>query len=224
MVKGICALERSMGVQQGETAMNKRLSFVASVFLASFALGIAGTGIAYAHDGDGEFRWLAATGMTEIGPLCALGTPCPDVGMEASNGDTIEIMGEGTLEIYDGDGDVSGGGSYTHKNASGMVLDVGSFTAIKLKSFESFGGSSATPPTWRLGRAQIRIRMVSEFDGATAKALLMVGCILPSPIERIPPNLIEGIRLRVKNGLNFHKAPLVDPDRATLFIELDHDD
>jgi hypothetical protein len=49
----------------------------------------------------------------------------------------------------------------------------------------------------------------------------MVGCILPSPIERFPPNLVEGIRLRVKNGLNFHKAPLVDPDRATLFIHVD---
>ena len=106
----------------------------------------------------------------------------------ASNGDTIEIVGEGTLEVDDGDPeDVSGGGSYTHRNASGVVLDVGSITAKKLKSFESFGGSFATPSTWRLGRAQIRIRMVSEFDGATAKALLTVGCILPSPIERIPP-------------------------------------
>ena len=45
--------------------MNKRLSIMASVFLASFALAIAGAGIAYADDdGDsGEFRWLAATGF-----------------------------------------------------------------------------------------------------------------------------------------------------------------
>ncbi len=58
--------------------MNKRLSFVASVFLASFALGIAGAGIAYANsdDGDdGEFRWLAAAGLVEFGQLCELTPP-----------------------------------------------------------------------------------------------------------------------------------------------------
>ena len=56
--------------------MNKRLSFVASVFLASFALGIAGAGIAYAHDGDdGEFRWLAGAGLVVFGQLCAIGGP-----------------------------------------------------------------------------------------------------------------------------------------------------
>ncbi len=206
--------------------MNKRLSFVASVFLASFALGIAGAGIAYANsdDGDdGEFRWLAAAGMTEFGPLCELGTPCPGAAMDASNGDTIEIMGEGKLSIYDGDGDVSGTGSYTHRNASGMVLDNGTFTAIRLKRFKSFGGSFMTPPTWRLGRAEIRILMVSDIDGATAKGLLTVGCILPSPMEKFPGNLIEGIRLKVEKGPNFKKAPLVDPDRATLFIQLDDD-
>ena len=60
--------------------MNKRLSFMASVFLASFALGIAGAGTAYADDDDVEYRWLAAAGLVDLGPgqLCDLATPCPD--------------------------------------------------------------------------------------------------------------------------------------------------
>lgn len=205
--------------------MNKRLSLAASVFLASFSLGIVGVGTAYADDDgvSGGFRWMACAGMHELGFLGLSGVGCPDAAM-ASNDDAIEIVGEGTLEIDDGEPeDVSGGGSYRHTDASGMVLDVGTFTAIKLKSFESFGGSASPniPSNWRLGRARIRIRMVSDIDGETAKATLVVGCRLPEPIEGPPPmDLFEGITLKVKNGQNFDISVM----RATLFIQLDDDD
>jgi hypothetical protein len=147
----------------------------------------------------------------------------------ASNGDIMEIVGEGTLEIDDGDPeDVDGGGSYRHTDAIGNVKDVGTFTATKLKSFESFGGSNVTPSTWRLGRALIRIRMVSDIDGKKTRAKLLVGCILPDPIEGPPPSdLIEGIRIKVR-GQNFDLPPPDDGtsapfQRATLFIQVDDD-
>jgi hypothetical protein len=211
--------------------MNKRLSFVASVFLASFALGIAGAGIAYANDddGDGEFRWLAATGLTEFGPLCEIGgPPCPDAAL-ASNGDMIEITGEGTLEIDDGDPeDVSGGGSYRILKppyTPDDVVDVGSWTATKLKSFVPLGpGTEVTlPQEWKQGLAVIRILMVSEFDGVMRKGTLKLGCQLPND----PADVIEGIRLNATRGQNFKLAPPLvagTTSRSTLFIQLDDDD
>lgn len=205
--------------------MNTRSGFARSVILASFLLGIVGVGSAYADDdgNSGTFRWMACSGMHQLGFLGFSGVGCPNAAV-ASSGDMIEIVGEGTLEIDDGEPeDVSGGGSYRLTDASGDVLDVGTFRATKLKSFESFGGSASDtiPSNWRLGRAQIRIRMVSDMDGKSRKAMLLVGCILPEPIEGSPPSdLIEGITLKVKKGQNFDMSIM----RATLFIQLDNDD
>lgn len=210
----------------GSIAMNIRSSLAGSVIFVSLSLGGLGVGSAYADDdGDsGAFRWMACAGMQELGFLGFSGVGCPDAAV-ASNGDMIEIVGEGTLEIDNGEPeDVSGGGSYRQTNESGNVLDVGTFTATKLKSFESFGGSAspALPSNWRLGRALIRVRMVSDFDGKTRKATLTVGCILPEPIEGPPPaDLFEGVTLDVKNGQSFDMSVM----RATLFIQLgEHDD
>jgi hypothetical protein len=61
----------------------------------------------------------------------------------ASNGDTVIIEGEGTLSINPKS--VTGNGSFEHINAAGTLLASGTWNALGLNSFKSFGNS--TDPT-----------------------------------------------------------------------------
>jgi hypothetical protein len=54
---------------------------------------------------------------------------------------------------------------------------------------------------------------VADEGGMKADATLEVGCVLPEN----PPGTIEGVTLKVEDGLDFNQA--VEP-RATLFINL----
>jgi len=191
-------------------------SFHSASLLVALVLACSVTGAidvrgASAADGPGHttFRYLVGAGFTELGQVCDLGIPCPDEAM-ASNGDTIEISGEGTLRLPLS---VSGGGSFLQKDSAGNVLQVGTWIAKKLLSFESLGPGIGTPSTWEGGRALIRIRLVADEGGKEANAILEVGCELPGN----PPGIIEGVTLKVVEGLDFNQA--VEP-RATLFINL----
>ena len=219
--------------------MNRHLRLMARVVLASLALSIVTAGTASARDRDtDEFRWLASAGMHVGGFLCNGPTPCPDAALESDGGDghLMEIVGEGRLSIRKGKGKrrkISGGGSYRQTDMMGMLagLGVGTWTAEKLKSFESFGPSTVIPESWGFeqGQAIIEIRMVSE-SGKKAKATLTLGCLLPEPFMKAPDFVIEGIRLSVKGkgGRDFDMEPPDAPfpdgtpttDRATLFIRL----
>jgi hypothetical protein len=213
--------------------MKKLLRFFIIPVLATALTATLGLTSASAHSDSGEFRWLASAGMHDLGFLC--GEPqdplCPDAAM-ASNGDVIEIVGEGTLRIKDDKhkkkghghkhkGKVSGSGSYRHTDSAGNVVDVGTWTARKLLDFESFGPSTVLPSHWLQGQALIRIHMVSQFGDMEAIAELELGCRLPAPVTATPAGTIEGIRLKVKGGLNFDMA--LDP-RATLFLQISDDD
>lgn len=225
--------------------MNRRLSVIARMLLAAFAFAVVTAGTASAHDwnngdrGDtGEFRWLASAGMHLGGFLCDGPTPCPDAAL-AEDGNLIEIVGEGTLRIRRGrPKKVHGGGSYRQTDMYGNItgLGVGTWTAKKLKSFESFGPSMILLLSFEQGEALIEIRMVSESGKMRAKATLLLGCLLPEPFTPAPAEVIEGIRLSVKGGQNFDMAPpdlffgsppfppmTATSNRATLFIRLDDD-
>ena len=157
-----------------------------------------------------EYQWIA--GVTIPGfPVCDSTSvpPCPDVA-RASNGDTIEIAGEGTLSVHPKS--VTGSGTFTHHFAGGGSVS-GTWTATQLLSFKSYGSSPETvglPPTWEAGKAIIRVHLVA--DGMEADAILTVGCILPEVM--MPGGVFEGSTLNVQGGLNFNKADF----GATLFI------
>lgn len=208
-------MERISKVHLGLTL--GRRSLIAVLVMALAMVGVMG---ASADDNDTQitYRYLVGSGLTELGPVCnPVGVPCPPAAM-ASNGDTIEISGEGKLSIRQENGkprSVTGGGSFLHKDATGDVLSVGTWTAKKLLSFDPFGPGVGTPPTWEAGRAQIRVRLVDDVGGTEADAVLEVGCHLPE--NPGPPGTIEGVRLNVRGGLDFNQA--IEP-RATLFINL----
>lgn len=198
--------------------MKKLLHFVAIPVLATALTVMLGLTAASAASDSGNFRWLAAAGMHDFRFLCLGATPCPDAAEATSNGDMIEITGEGTLRIHKGKPkQVRGAGSYRHTDSLGDLVDIGTWTARKLLSFEDFGPSSTLPPEWRQGQAFIRIHMVSDSGDMEAIATLELGCRLPDPVTPTPAGTIEGIRLDVEGGLNFNME--FDP-RSTLFLQI----
>lgn len=202
--------------------MKKQLHFVVIPVLATVLTAMLGLTSASAEGDSGKFRWLAATGMTDFGSVCSLGVPCPDAAVASSNFDVIEITGEGTLRIHKGKPkQVRGAGSYRHTTMGGDLVDLGTWTARKLLSFESFGPSNILPANWLQGRALILIHMVSQSGDMEAFATLELGCRLPDPVTPTPMGTIEGIRLDVKGGLNFDIA--TDPS-STLYLQISDDD
>ncbi len=172
------------------------------------------TGVAGAKSETLDYRWLAGAGVVDFpaegGTVCELGVPCPDVAT-ASNGDTIEIAGEGTLSVHPKS--VTGSGGFTHNFAAGGSVS-GTWTATQLLSFKSYGSSPAAvglPPTWEAGKAIIRVQL---FVGGNpvATGTLTVSCILPE--VEVPGGAFEGSTLNLHGGPNFNKAEL----GATLFI------
>ncbi len=205
--------------------MSKRLSFMASVFLASFALGIGGV-----EAGNGTRTFLYLAGDDFMGILCQNGVPCPDAAIASSTGDMIEIAGHGTLTIHPKF--IDGGGAFwaTKLEQGGDEVE-GTWEAIQLLSFKSYGPGDPNPPVnlppnFLAGLAMIRIHLLVEGDWI-ADAILRLGCILPFAKvpgaeggvagEGVRGGALEGVRVAVQDGLNFNME--VDP-RATLFIEL----
>ena len=141
-------------------------------------------------------------------PLCSINPAfCPDVA-SAPNGDTITIAGSGTLSIHPDS--VTGGGTYIHKDASGTVLDQGTWTAQQLLSFVSYGTAPPFPPNFEGGKALVSIHLSPSTGGAGFDGVLRITCLIGSP----PAGAHEGIRLDVQDVINFDK----EVSGETLFI------
>jgi len=144
------------------------------------------------------------------GILCEF-FPCPGFDQAAaSNGDIIELSGQGTLSVHPKS--ASGGGTFAHRNANGDILGMGNWTATDLISFKEFGPSPVRPPEWRAGASNIRIHLVDDLSGAEFDAILKLDCILPE--AKVPPSLQEGLRVNILGSLNFNQLIL----GPTLFI------
>ena len=164
--------------------------------IAVLALALAGLGTASvsADSGAATYVYLIAAG-----PLCDLPvpSPCPAVTM-ASNGDTIEMSGSGTLSIHPKS--VSGGGNFTHNFAGGDSVS-GTWTAKKLLSFNGYGcGGGGLPANFCGGLAVIQVELFVG-DTHVADGTLQVDCL----IGKFPAGAAEGVRLAVQGGPNFNK-------------------
>src|SRR5215472_18473390 len=117
------------------------------------------------------YHYLAGAGL-----LCPAN--CPDVA-SAPNGDTISISGSGTLSIHPAS--VTGGGSFTHKDASGTVLAEGTWTAQQLLSFVSYGTGPPVPPNFEGGKALMLIHLSPSTGGSGFNGVLRITCLIGSP-------------------------------------------
>jgi hypothetical protein len=140
-------------------------------------------------------------------------TACPDIA-RASNGDTVTVRAQGDLNAADGT--ATGSGTFTHRNSTGGLVGSGTFTANRLIDFSFYGCDGAGSPTnFCGGRAALAVHLVGHPAGSTATveadAILEVTCLFGSP----PSGAMEGIRLNVKDLINFNKSIGGD----TLFIK-----
>ena len=153
----------------------------------------------------GTFQFLVGTG-----PLCTIPgvqNPCPDIS-RADNGDTVAVAGQGTLSFQPNS--VTGGGTFVHEAPDGTVKATGTWTAVMLISFKSFGNSAPFPANFVGGKALILVQL-SVGGTVVHTALLTVICEIGSP----PMGVTEGIKLVVQNTpFNFNKQV----SGITLFI------
>lgn len=134
----------------------------------------------------------------------------PDVAM-APNGDTVTVEGTGTFSIHAKS--VSGGGTFTHKDKNGNVLGTGTWSALQLLSFHSYGNGTpqGLPPEFEGGQLIMRVHLSPDADGPGFDAILQVHCELG---DHIPAGVHEGIRLNVPGVANFNQ----EVSGATVYV------
>jgi hypothetical protein len=149
--------------------------------------------------------------LVGVDPLCELAPDaCPDVS-RASSGETVEITGSGSFTVFSKS--VTGSGNFTHKAADGTVVAKGTWEAVQLLSFQSYGSAAAQGLPKNLWGGKVLIR-VQLFVGGNPvfTGILRVTCMLG---DQIPPSAMEGVRLAVQTGPNFNK----EVSGLTVFIK-----
>ena len=167
-----------------------------------------------------NYNFLIGSGL-----LCdADSSACPAVA-GATNRETIEISGAGTLDP--GSKSVTGAGAFIQKTAEGDIVATGVWTASDLVSFQSYGIAPGAMmrehPTLRTSRpfpmgkmpgpaaammagplaagglAVIRILLLPDV-GSPSEAVLQVNCARGNAPEGAQS---DGVRLTITGGLQF---------------------
>jgi hypothetical protein len=170
---------------------------LALVFSVVSAIGAA------ADSGSATYQYLVGTGF-----IAGTNPPIPLVGPDvamASDGSTVTLTGRGTLSIHPKS--VSGTGSFSMRDSAGNVTATGTWSALSLDSFVSYGNGTpqGIPIQNTGGEAVIQVQLST---GPTA--VLTVTCLVGTP----PAGKKEGVRLAVGGGPNFNKQV----SGETLFI------
>ncbi len=75
----------------------------------------------------------------------------------ADNGDTVSIAGQGSVSIHPKS--VTGSGTFVHKAPDGTVKAMGTWTALQLMSFRSWGNSPGLPANFVGGQAIMLVQL-----------------------------------------------------------------
>ena len=142
----------------------------------------------------------------------------PTTAAMADNGDVVVMSGSGSMDVSAKT--ASGGGTFTHMSGSTLVGS-GTWTASRLLSFQFYGcghiGATVLPPNLCGGLAALDVQLVGHPAGRpdvtiAAEGLLRIDCLIGDP----PPSGEEGVRLNVKDVINFDKT--VPESGTTVFI------
>ncbi|MBI4022391.1 MAG: hypothetical protein HY372_03455 [Candidatus Andersenbacteria bacterium] len=138
----------------------------------------------------------------------------PDIS-EARNGDMVEVTGTGTMTIQTGRDEVTGGGTFVHKDADGDIIATGTWTAERLLSFRSYGNGTpqGLPEDFFGGVARLRVHLTPDGDGEGFDATLKIDCTIGS---RIPASAMEGIELNVRGRAPNFRTEI---SGATVFVK-----
>jgi hypothetical protein len=133
------------------------------------------------------------------GPGCADGPFHPNVTATAVGG-KMQLWGCGSFETASKSAD--GGGGYLQTDATGNVSG-GSWIALKLLRFQSYGGSEEFEGlVFQGGVASFLVHLSPSSGGAGSDAVLEVHCTDPGDP---PPGVHEGFRLAVQGGPNYNQ-------------------
>ncbi len=166
--------------------MKTRALMLSLLIVSALAWGL-GVLPASSSSGSATFQYLAGTNF-----LCGLApNACPDIA-SADNGDTIEITGSGTLTIHPKS--VGGGGTFTHKDSNGNVLESGTWTAQELISFVAY---VVLPNNLAGGLAVIRVHLS---DGS--EAILQINCGIGASGSKGE----DFVKLDIQEVINFNKG------------------
>lgn len=164
--------------------------------------------VALASHNDGTYDWHVGDAF-----LTAVDPAFGPVVSKARNGDTIELVGTGTLTI--GSHSATGGGTLVHKDSDGNVIGQGTWTVEKLLSFRSFGNGTpqGLPENFIGGRTRMKVHIAPDGGGEGFDAILTIDCTIG---DKIPRSAKEGIELNI-----FGKAPNFQEEvsGATLFVK-----
>ncbi len=119
----------------------------------------------------------------------------------AENGDvvTVTVTRDGTNTFDVGAKSASGGGTFVHKTAGGTVLGSGTWVATGLLDFQSYGNG----PSAFGGRAALTVSLTPSANPSVHRpGILEIECLFGEP----PAGAFEGIRLNVKDVINFNKT------------------
>ncbi len=150
-----------------------------------------------------SYNFLIGSGpLEEFGPVISV----------ASNGDTIELKGEGTFNTKPKT--IKGNGTFIHRDSEGNVLGTGKWVTTKLISFKPYGNGipQELPEEFEGGRALIKVLLDPDETGPSFDGTLTITCTLGN---KIPPKAKEGIRLAVRGlPINFNE----ESSGAVVFI------
>ena len=118
----------------------------------------------------------------------------PDFALSTATGDRLQLSGTGTFNA--GARRVDGGGTFVHTHADGTLFADGSWLALGVVSWRSYGNGipQGLPPTFFGGVLVILIEVHPNLPGdPVLQATLRVDCVLGHP----PAGAEEGIQVNV---------------------------
>lgn len=180
--------------------MKKGIKTILASIIAGVSLVFLASGLAGADHKTQNFEYLLGVDFLS-GPVIS----------KASNGDTIEIKGQGTLSIKPKS--VTGGGTVVHKDPDGNVVGTGTWTAERLLTFRSWGTTEGFPENFEGGHASIMVKLVPDGSDQEFTGVLKIMCLL----GKVPAWAEEGAKLWIRGAPNFREVV----SGETLFIRTD---
>ena len=175
-----------------------RLKAGLSTVIAGFLIALAVTsGLASAAP---AMKWTFHAGdaaLASIDPSFS-----PDVA-RAENGDTLALAGTGN---YNPGGRVTGGGLFWHNDSSGASVHFGTWSAVKVLSYEDFGNAKVNglPRTFHGGVLVLSVSITpTDVPGLVLGGTLTVTCVLGG---NVPAGAEEGITADVPGVITFGES------------------
>ena len=176
--------------------MRKAISTLAAI-LATLGLSVVPAASVAAQSSSQTLGYVVAHGVDGTG--CADGAFHPNVSA-TEDGGTLQLWGCGSFDTATKE--AGGGGSYLRTDAAGN-LSGGSWTALKLLRFQSYGGSEDFEGlVFQGGVASFLVHLTPDSGGPGTDGVLEVHCTDPGDP---PPGVHEGFRLAVQGGPNYNK-------------------